>query len=191
MRHRFFPRVCATLALSLSLCATLTPAWARPNIPDNLGAGLRALVIYHYSPSDPEAAKPVRAQYDSSGRVLVEIYANGKLPLAQLTASLESLGVKISAVNSRYRSGAISAYLPLEKATLAAQLRGLSAIALSPKPMTNVGLTTAQGAVVHKTDLVNAAGFTGTGITVGLMSDSYNVSPNPYTTSSDDVASGD
>lgn len=191
MRHRFFPRVCATLALSLSLFATLTPAWAKPNIPDNLGAGLRALVIHHYNPSDPEAAKPARAQYDSNGRVLVEIYANGKLPLAQLTANLESLGVKITAVNSRYRSGAISAYLPLEKATHAAQLRGLSAIALSPKPMTNVGLTTAQGAVVHKTDLVNAAGFTGTGITVGVMSDSYNVSPSPYTTASDDVASGD
>ncbi len=191
MTHRFFSRVCATLALSLSLCATLAPAWARPNIPENLGSGLRALVMYHYSPSDPEAAKPDRAQYDSSGRVLVEIYANGKLPLAQLTSSLESMGLKIVAVNSSYRSGAISAYLPLEKATLAAQLRGLSAIALSQKPMTNVGNTTSQGAVVHKTDLVNAAGFTGTGITVGVMSDSYNVSPSPYTTASDDVASGD
>jgi hypothetical protein len=193
MIYRFFSRVCATatLALSLSLCATLAPADARPYIPENLGVGLRALVIHHYSPTDPEAARPERAQYNSSGYVLVEIYANGKLPLAQLVAGLESLGVKIVAVNSSYRSGAISAYLPLEKATLAAQLRGLGSIALSRKPMTNVGKTTSQGSVVHKTDLVNTAGFTGTGITVGVISDSYNVSPSPYTTASDDVASGD
>jgi Subtilase family len=184
-------RATATLALSLSLCATLAPAWARPNIPENLGVGLRALIIHHYSPTDPEAAQPERAQYNSSGHVLVEIYANGKWPLAQLVSGLERLGIKIVAVNSRYRSGAISAYLPLEKATLAAQLRGLGSIALSHKPMTNVGKTTSQGALVHKTDLVNAAGFTGTGITVGVISDSYNVSPSPYTTASDDVASGD
>jgi hypothetical protein len=193
MIDRFFSRVCATatLALSLSLCAALAPALARPNIPENLGAGLRALVIDHYSPTDPDAAKPERAQYDTSGRVLVEIYANGKLPLAQLVSGLESLGIKIVAVNSSYRNGAISAYLPLEKATLAAELRGLGNMALSLKPVAYVGKTTSQGAIVHKTDLVNTAGFTGAGITVGVMSDSYNVSPSPYTTASDDVASGD
>ena len=43
------------------------------------------------------------------------------------------------------------------------------------KPVTNVGSVTSQGDSVHQADLVRGElGIDGTGITIGVMSDSYN-----------------
>jgi len=63
------------------------------------------------------------------------------------------------------------------------------------KPHANVGAVTSEGAVVLKTDLVNKRGIKGDGITVGVLSDSFNtaylnVQSPPATTAAQDVSTG-
>ena len=59
-----------------------------------------------------------------------------------------------------------------------------------------MGAVPSQGSVVHKANLVNASGYLGAGITVGVLSDSYNddaydAGDPGWTTASMDVATGD
>jgi hypothetical protein len=61
-------------------------------------------------------------------------------------------------------------------------------------PQKNIGAVTSQGARVMRSDTANINGFLGTGITVGVLSDSYNTSPNPSFTpirAANDIATGD
>jgi hypothetical protein len=64
---------------------------------------------------------------------------------------------------------------------------------LAIRPQANVGLVTSQGTKVLHSDTANAYGFTGSGITVGVLSDSYNTSPTTFTTirAANDIASND
>ncbi|WP_287128585.1 FG-GAP-like repeat-containing protein [Candidatus Cyanaurora vandensis] len=191
--------------LSLALLAVpfllWAPVQARP-IPENLGSGLERLVQWQLNglPADPEEARLAEgfrtlAQRDAQGRVLVNIHLDGKQKLPQLKRNVQGLGLKVVAESATYRKGVLSAYLPLEQAVTVARLAGVRSVTLVPKPKTNVGLTTAQGTVVHRADRLNTLGFTGAGVTVGVLSDSYNT--NTTKTGSvlikaeNDVASGD
>ncbi|UFP93708.1 S8 family peptidase [Gloeobacter morelensis] len=185
-------RTLALLAATFGLGAALSPAWSQTAVPDNLGAGLKELVQSYLG--EPENFRQLRANRRleiKNDKVLVVIYPDGRVPLAQLLPALETLGVQVVAVNAHYRAGAISAYLPLGRAAEASRAPGVSAVALSHKPVTSVGLTTSQGAVVHKTGQLNLGGLTGAGITVGVLSDSFNTNTTASTRAPDDVATGD
>ncbi len=55
---------------------------------------------------------------------------------------------------------------------------GMQGALAIPKPVTSVGLVTSQADVVHETDRVRNSlpmGFDGTGVTIGVLSDSYDV----------------
>ncbi|BAC91606.1 hypothetical protein [Gloeobacter violaceus] len=143
-------RTLALLAATFGLGAALSPAWSQTAVPDNLGSGLKELVqSYLGAPERFEQLRSNRRLDFQGDRVLVVIYPDGRVPLAQLLPTLQKLGAQVVAVNAHYRAGAISAYLPLGRAAEAGQAAGVSAVALSHKPVTSVGLTTSQGAVVH------------------------------------------
>src|SRR5262249_3133784 len=91
------------------------------------------------------------------------------------------------------RAGAFSAYVPLDSMDALGGGAGVSALVLGYKPILNVGLVTSQGAKVMRADVANAGGITGTGATVGVMSDSFDKSPTSFTTirAANDIASGD
>src|SRR6185503_3578414 len=77
------------------------------------------------------------------------------------------------------RNGVISAWLPISQATNVAQLDGVRSVMLAPSPRRRVGAVTAESSVVERTQQVNTPGvFTpqgilGTGISIGIISDSY------------------
>jgi hypothetical protein len=131
------------------------------------------------------------AQSDGSGRVLVEIYLNGAQSMDQVRASLLSWGASITAENPSYRAGAVSAYVPLSSMDTVGGGSGISHLALSYKPVVNVGLVTSQGAAVMHSNVANANGFTGAGITVGVLSDSFDRSTAVTIHAANDIASGD
>ncbi len=69
---------------------------------------------------------------------------------------------------------------------------GLNFARLAYGGTTNVGTTTTQGDTAQITDQVRTNfGVNGTGVTVGVISDSYNVSASATRTAAQDVASGD
>src|SRR6266403_1502214 len=178
--HRFL--VClTTFALAIAAHAQVSPPLAP--VPENLGLGLRQLVEISQSDqaelkSRMSSAPSVNA--DNSGRVVVNIQLNGAAPLQELEAKLAELGLEIIATDSQWRSGVISAWLPLSQAVAAANLPGVRSVTLAPRPRRRAGVVTAESAVVERSaeanapGVVTAQGILGRGISVGLISDSYN-----------------
>ena len=66
----------------------------------------------------------------------------------------------------------IEAYVPTSSLLSIARKKGVLAVVPSSPMVTNVGATTSQGVVQHRVDQL-PAGVDGSGITVGVMSDSY------------------
>jgi hypothetical protein len=147
------------------------------------------------------SAVPLRGilEIDDQNRVLVEIKLNGTMSMADMHALVEAQGGQVMGEDPYYRMGTISAFIPVEAAETIAGSGGIMSMEVSMKPATNAGLTDAQGAFVHHTDVLNANGFSGSGITVGVMSDSFDKARSCPVASgncvsrraADDIASGD
>ena len=140
--------------------------------------------------------------YDTSNRVLVNVHLSGRATIDQLRQQLVQAGSRITVQNPGFHKGVIGAFMPLTSVAQVAQLPGTSHIQLVYRPLANVGLTTSQGATVMRSDVANSLGYDGSGITVGILSDSFNTSqfynqppypPGTLTTNTalDDVNSGD
>jgi Subtilase family len=180
--------------------------------PRNLGAGLRELVEMHKGrPSGaPELAlrgkvltvdlntgerklvpNAKRAMLvDSRNRLLLAVTLDGTAAMEDLRAAIAGLGATIAAENPDYRNGSLSVFVPLRASEQLARLPGVAAVKLVHRPYTHAGAVTSQGAAVIHSNQLNASGLTGQGITVGILSDSFNgVSTAP--TAYDDVTTGD
>jgi hypothetical protein len=133
------------------------------------------------------------AMFDAAGRVLVDIHLDGKEPIAVIVERLKASGAEITGVNPYFRNGTVSAYIPIDQIEVLAASSGLKLMKMSLRPARNVGAVTSQGTKVLRSDAANASGFNGAGITVGVLSDSYNASTTGFTTirAANDIASGD
>jgi Subtilase family len=182
--------------------ACLGIADAKPQDQGNLGLGLRELMEFQARHAQAAPAQlraelsraPSRASLavlDAQGRVRVNVHLDGKVPLASLQAAARRLGAESVAADARYRHGVFSAYLPIGKARELARLAGVKSVLLSPAPVADVGLVTSQGAATVHADQVNALGIRGAGVTVGVLSDSYDTASKPITNAKKDVANGD
>jgi hypothetical protein len=129
-----------------------------------------------------------RLQYDQQNRVLVTASLDRTVSLATVKNMVGELGGAF--VASDDSNGLVSAYLPIAATETLAHASGVSSIHLEHRAITHVGLTTSQGAVVMRSDLANQRGFNGDGITVGILSDSFNTSGSPDTALTD-VHTGD
>src|ERR1700676_2921676 len=166
------------------LLAALLPTVAfAADLHSNLGLGLRQLVETYRTDQAQFQQKMSEAtvQADTAAnRVVVDVHLDGKRALNDVRADLENLGLEIVSVDPTWRNGVISAWLPISQATAAGQLDGVRSVMLTPKPCRRVGLVTAESTVVEHADIVNAAGkfraqgILGGGISVGIISDSYN-----------------
>jgi hypothetical protein len=206
--------VSALLLLSLG-AATLS---AKP-IPGNLGNGLDSLAesrtlikggkvtaatVKSFGGYATARAQTVSqlAHTDSTGRVLVDIYLNGRVPLVKLQAALKKTFplLKVTAVDTKYRGvGIIEGYLSVDDAAAIGRTNGVSSVILSPRPYTRVGNYTTQGVMLQRVNQISQiynAGATknydGTGISIAALSDSYSASTTALTpTAATDVSTGD
>ncbi len=173
---------------------------------ENLGRGLAQLVrTFHAGQlkggNERESIRSAlqiadRAQADDKQRVLVEICLDGSASMAQTAAACESTGGSVTASIPWYRHGLLSAWTPLSQIETLARSPGVGAVHLAARRRARVGRATSQGTKVAKTDIVNLDGYDGSGVTVGIISDSYNDDTSQrsypgFTTAAEDVASGD
>src|SRR5260370_3072435 len=140
--------------------------------------------------------RDIPGRFDASGRVLVHIHLDGTQSIEAVEHALNAQQIKIQAKNATYRHGIMAAYLTPAQVEVAARLAGVRAVVLEGKPHANVGAVTSEGTVVLKTKLVNKLGIKGDGITVGVLSDSFNtaylnVQNPPATAAAQDVKTGD
>jgi hypothetical protein len=152
------------------------------DVHSNLGLGLKQLVENYQNDQTLFRAKISDAktvQADSADRVIVNIHLDGTKRVEDVAGDLEDLGLEIIAIDPNWRSGVVSAWLPISQATAVAQLAGVRSVMLAPPPRKRVGSVTAESAVVEHTQQVNtpglytSAGILGNGITIGIVSDSY------------------
>ena len=110
---------------------------------------------------------------DESDRVLVTIVVNGLHAFDQVRAAVSAApGVSITAEDRKYRAGIFEGSLLADSLVALARTRGVSAVHAVIRPVTNVVLVTQQGVVQHRVDQIPQDG---TGITIGVLSDSYNL----------------
>ena len=155
-------------------------------VPANPGGGLRQLAARR-APGFQRQAAPATAQpanphiqMDAAGRVVADVYLDGTAPDANVRAALIDFGAAILAAEPAGRSlparhGVISVQLPVEQAAAAARLPGVRSVTLVHRPWHHVGQVTSQGVIAMKSNLVVRRHITGSGITVGVMSDSFDL----------------
>ncbi len=188
--------------LFLLLAAAAVPLARADDLPENLGRGLRELLALHEA--QPATATPAqrKVQLEASyaaasrsvvtdsqaNRAIVNVKLDGTQPAAAVRARLEAIGATVSAVREEAGGGVISARLPMSRVREMAKAPGVFSISLAHRPIRRVGKVTSQGAALINSDAVNARGYTGAGITVGVLSDSYN---ETTPAAAADVAAGD
>lgn len=196
---KFIPNPPLILSASLALLIPLSTAVAAPAVPENLGSGLRALVettqrplssLALRAPAPDEITSNLfgRAILNEEGAVLVNVVLNGRIPLTQAAATLGAGVIKVTATDGTYRQGVIEGYVDLADVVTLAKAPGVQAVHLVHSPVQRIGATTSQGVVQHRVD--RARGFDGTGIKVGVLSDSFNTSTSTIM-AANDIASGD
>ncbi len=129
-------------------------------------------------------------QFDDANRALVRISLDGTATGALTLGSVRKIaGVEVVASALSYGPGLIEAYVPVDQLVSVARTKGVLAVVPSSPMVTNVGAANSQGIVQHRVDKL-PAGIDGSGITVGVMSDSYdtNVAPNSAAL---DISTGD
>ena len=172
-------------------------AGAKEAAGQNLGGGLQQLAnpAGLLSPSATTAAagdlqltQPM--QIDERGWVLARITLTGKVPTETMLENMRGMsGVEVMAWDAKnYSVEVIEAYVaPASLLSLAGQKGVLAVVPASPM-VTNVGLTDSQGVVQHRVDQI--PGINGSGVTVGVMSDSYDTNAAPNSAALD-IASAD
>ena len=140
----------------------------------------------------------------ASGKYLVDIMPDGRVPLAQLQTALQASfpAIDIRNIDTKYANhGVLEGYITLADAPNIAKFSGVGSVILQLKPIHSVGLVTSQGINQHRVNRINtiynpasALNVDGTGMSIGVMSDSYNSQPSEEggsTTAQADVATGD
>jgi PKD repeat protein len=205
-RHRELPLMNRVIAstLCIVLIACNAPAFAAESaVPAHSLPGRSGLL--HKAPGLAKASSSlarVQAEYHahvsqgsrapftpsdgflqfSSGRVLVDARAvdDG----AALLADLKGLGLTRG---SRY-GAIVSGLLPVAAIERAVALTSLRSISASPAPIRNAGAVTSQGDIaLRAVDARTAYGVDGSGVTVGVLSDSFDTLEGAAA----DIVSGD
>lgn len=132
---------------------------------------------------------------DSAGRVLVDLTPREGADRAAFRRQAERLGMVVGATDPGL--GTLEGFVPLAAVPKLSALADTGTIAQVMKPQTHAGSTTSQGVAFQRVDKVLQKGIQGQGMTVGVLSDSYDtateaVTGGPLTIhAAQDVASGD
>ena len=210
-------RTLLTLVAMFVLAAVPGKAQTDDGLPANLSRGLHPLVRWHQSEADSLKAMSKaddraalqaklgrnghRVQTDADARIVVNVRLDGSVPAGTVKKNLAALGAETTAEHVARRAdgrdGLLTVHLPLDEAVAAAKTPGVFSILTAHRPRRRIGKVTSQGVAALQADTVQSQGYTGKGITVGVISDSYDVATAASagaaitTHASDDVASGD
>jgi hypothetical protein len=204
---RLFPA--AIVVLFAILLAT--PASAKRAVPENLGNGLDMLVesnlatkagapanINGFATTQAASYAKMALVDQVTGRYVVDIMPDGSVPLATLQASLQTSfpALTVNAIEPNYRGhGIIESLVTVDDVPAIARTAGVGSVILQLKPQLNAGAAIAQGVNQHRVNRINKGynpaatkDITGAGISVGVMSDSFDGSPTTTDRAAADTA---
>ena len=139
------------------------------------------------TPEIPYVPDDARLPY-ADGDMLIEIVAADDEAWEQIMPAITSMGAE----NISREGRLINAWLPVSRTGDASQLDGVELIRPAYR-MTRAGLVGSQGDRALRVDLGRSLspGFSGEGITIGTLSDSFAKAPDPATDAEEDVSNGD
>ena len=142
---------------------------ALPGTPPSQAAPLSASMTVPDS-SDPSPI-PDLLTFDEAGRVFVDVWT--RIAPSEVAGPLAELGFTALHVSDTYRL--LEGAMPISSLLAAAGLEGVVSITPVCRPITMVGAVTTQGDTVLGADDARALdpGFDGSGVKVGVLSDSY------------------
>ena len=206
-RPRF---ILLTGLLSLfAVCLPDTHGETAPNdgLPANVGLGLRRLAAWdatqprtlplserrtRLATTLPGLAERIQANADGT-RAVVDVALDSQAAPATVRDALTALGAEVFAQGPHV----FSVQLPLDQVNAAARLPGVFSVSLVRRSHHWVGRATTQGRSVLNVNQLNAAGYDGAGVTVGVISDSFDAATRDSVGqtltdhAADDIASGD
>lgn len=145
--------------------AHFTPA--QKKMSSRLAFGAKAARFELANKSFASAIAPVRT--DAQGNVTVEISFKGAAS-ESLSRQIERVGGHVLFQSERWKE--ITASVPLRAVEEVAAHSAVTSVRLPSRARTNVGAVTSQGVVSHAANTAKAAGYDGTGVKVGVLSDS-------------------
>lgn len=167
---------------------SLNAAWAAPEAA--MGGGLRQLVNA-WEQGDPRLQSHLDLHLKSSaGEPLVHVHLAAGVTADQALPALKAAGFRLTAVSTIDPSH-LEGFLPLGKARSATLLGAVQSINAVQRPRHNAGSVQSQAVALEKADIAQAAGFDGTGIRIGALSDSFDTCATCATHAAGDVGSGD
>jgi subtilase family protein len=135
----------------------------------------------------------IRGRFDDQDRVLVHVMLDGQSSVDEVAAQIESLQGQVLDRNANFRHGILAAYVPTDELKNASVIKGVRALTMEAPPIAR-GKFSSQSRAILQTDKLNKEGLNGDGITVGVLSDSFNTAqygtPPPATTAPQDEKRG-
>jgi hypothetical protein len=181
------PGSCNSILLSALLASSYSvqPACAQAVF----GGGLEQLVQMREGGS-PKLQSVLKYHITSpKGEVLVDIHLQKGTTVQQILPKLTASGFRLQAV-SELNPSLIEGYVSLDSARALGSTLGIKSILASHRPKAFAGRSQNQAVQVEKADLAQARGWDGSGIKIGVLSDSYDRVPG-YPTAADDIANDD
>ena len=141
-----------------------------------LGSGLGRLVEQAKQPATRKQGGLVTDQSklaikDSRGRIKVDLTPQAGVDRAAFRTQAEAQGLDVTAVDAEH--GTLEGFVPVGSVPALAALKGTGTVNQALKPILRVGAATSQGVALQRVDKVLKNGIDGKGITVGVLSDSY------------------
>jgi hypothetical protein len=116
------------------------------------------------------AIRPRALKVTRSGEVLVDVYVHGAM--APAANALRREGMRVQAISGRSPQRMVEGYVPVSALDDVAALRSTKAVLPVADAIFNTGSVLSQGDAVHRGPQTRALGPTGSGIPVGIISDS-------------------
>ena len=171
----------------------------------NTSASTQTFDAYKTSVAKQAAGYTAKAVTQATtGKYLVDIMPNGRVPVTTLQSSLQSKFplLSVTATDTKYVGhGVIEGYVSLNDVSAIAQTQGVGSVILQLRPMHHVGAVTEFGVNQHRVNRIStiynpaaAHNYDGTGMTIGVLSDSYDSQPSVeggFTTANQDVTTDD
>ena len=129
----------------------------------NLGSHLDAVVASYESGRQSESQAAEQGELSQNGSIAVYIILNGNTAAA--VDFLNDNGASVRNVSENY----IEAYIPVGLLGAASQQDGVIRVRQITPPSSDYGPTTSQGVALHKANVWHTAGYTGSGVKVGIL----------------------
>ena len=155
------------LVIAAALVAA-TPAAGDP--PANVGSGLRELLEPLPGRGGFKITTDQLVIRDRAGRVLVDVYARDGASLPAVRSHSRRAGLTVTTTSRDAR--ALEGFVAVGDVVALAAAKGVASVSAALRPYRNAGAATSQGVVAERVDRL-PRGVDGLGITVGVLSDSY------------------